>query len=69
MCIKFGSDKMDRTMEEESMKTVVKGEYIKREVKVFGSGSHVILPKKWVDAEVFVVRKSKEVKITVEEEE
>jgi len=51
------------------MKTVVSGEYLKREVKVFGSGSHVILPKKWVDAEVFVVRKSKEVKITVEEEE
>ena len=51
------------------MKTVVSGEYLKREVKVFGSGSHVILPKKWVGCEVYVVRKSKEVKMTIEESE
>ena len=69
MCIKFGSDKMDRTMEEESMKTVVKGEYIKRSVKRFGNSSHVTLPVSWVGAEVFVVRKSKEVKMTIEESE
>ena len=51
------------------MKTVVAGEYLKREVKVFGNSSHVTLPVSWVDAEVFVVRKSKEVKMTIEESE